>query len=268
MHIARFLPGHSFLLASAALLSGCTATPLSGAATASQSLNEGNPVLIAPDPGSSVRVGGALEAAVTGSDGNYRSGACTIDTPLPAGFPMPTPPEAIDLKTYPRVRLAEVAGAGDPVAGMSDTFWPLFNHIKRHDIAMTSPVEVNYQGMRDSAQSAPESWSMAFLYRRPELNQTGVEGQVVVRDAEPVTVVAVGMKGDYAMSLVQRGMRDIEAWLAANPHWEPAGNWRALYYNGPTLLWWNKWAEVQLPLRRSQTHQTAQPSDESIGTPR
>lgn len=205
--------------------------------------------VVPPPPGASVRVGGDLSAVVTGSDGDYRAGACRVDTPLPVGYPAPTPPGSMDLKTYPSVRLAEVGGAGDPDSGMNRTFWPLFNHIKGHGIAMTSPVEMNYRGMHASNRPAPESWSMAFLYRTPELNPTGVEGSIVVRDSDPVTVIAVGMKGGYSMSLVQKGMGQIEDWLAANPQWEPAGDWRALYYNGPTLLWWNKWAEVQLPVR-------------------
>lgn len=206
--------------------------------------------LDAPEPGSSVRIGGDLAATTSGSDADYRAGACRVDTPLPVGYPAPTPPGAIDLKTYPSVRLAEVAGAGDPDSGMNRTFWPLFNHIKGHDIAMTSPVEMSYRGMKGSDRPAPESWSMAFLYRQPGLNRTGVEGRVVVRDSDPVTVIAFGLKGSYSMSLVHRGMEQIEDWFAANPEWEAAGDWRALYYNGPTLFWWNKWAEVQIPVRR------------------
>jgi hypothetical protein len=72
---------------------------------------------------------------------------------------------------------------------------------------------------------------------------------VTVRDAEGLTVLAVGLRGDYGMDLVQDGMRQLEAWLAGHPGWEPAGDWRTLYYNGPKLLFWNKWAEVQLPVR-------------------
>lgn len=202
--------------------------------------------LAVPDPGSTVRVGGDAGVTVEGSNGDYRSGASRIDTPLPDGYPPPTPPGRIDLKTYPSVRLAEVTGSGNPDRGMNGAFWPLFNHIKKHNIEMTSPVEMNFEGMRRDGR--PEAWSMAFLYRKPELNQTGVEGRVEVRDSSPLTVIAAGVRGDYSMSLVQRGMRLIEDWLAENHGWRPAGNWRTLYYNGPTLLFWNKWAEVQLPV--------------------
>jgi hypothetical protein len=204
-----------------------------------------------PALGEAVRVGGDQAAVVTGGDGDYRSGPCRVDTPLPEGYPRPTPPGAIELKTYPGVRLAEVAGSGNPDQGMNRAFWPLFNHIKKHEIAMTSPVQMDYAGLEADSQTPPESWSMAFLYRTPDLNAPGVEGTVKVRDADPLTVLAVGLKGDYSMSLVANGRRTLVEFLAANPQWEIAGDWRALYYNGPSLLFWNKWAEVQVPVRAS-----------------
>lgn len=204
---------------------------------------------VAPAVGAAVRVGGDMAAKVEGRDGDFRSGACRIDTPLPEGYPAPTPIGAIDLKTYPLVRLAEVSGTGDPDRGKNQTFWPLFNHIKQHGIAMTSPVEMNYQGLDAASGGEPKAWSMAFLYRRPEMNRTGDEGPVRVRDAQPLTVVSIGLKGDYTMKLVHGGMEKIEAWLSANPRWEAAGEWRSLYYNGPSFMYWNKWAEVQLPVK-------------------
>jgi hypothetical protein len=202
-----------------------------------------------PLPGEAVRVGGDDGAVVTGRDGDYRSGPCRVDTPLPAGYPRPTPPGAIEIKSYPAVRLAEVAGSGNPDQGMNRAFWPLFNHIKKHDIAMTSPVQMEYADLKKDSPSRAESWSMAFLYRTPNLNAPGVEGAVKVRDADPVSVLAVGLRGSYSASLVARGWRTLEEFLAANPQWQITGDWRTLYYNGPSLLFWNKWAEVQVPVR-------------------
>jgi len=187
----------------------------------------------APLAGNAVRVGGDMDAMTTGRDGDFRSGPCRIDTPLPAGYPVPTPPGAIELKTYPSVRLAEVRGGENPDRGMNRAFWPLFNHIKRHDIAMTSPVQMEYVGLGTGSPMRAESWSMAFLYRTPDLNAPGVEGPVRVYDAEPVTVLAIGLKGDYSLSLVEKGRRALGEFLAANPQWEAVGDWRALYYNGP-----------------------------------
>jgi len=234
--------------AAAAAWTGC-ARP---ASVGTGPVAEASIMAAAPELGQSVRVGGDLAAKAEGAEGDYRSGPCRVDTPLPVGYPAPTPPGAIDLKSYPAVRRAMVRGRGSPDSGMNQTFWPLFNHIKKHEIAMTSPVEMDYADLKAAGQDSRD-WSMAFLYRTPELNDTGRDGTVEVVDAPPLTVVAIGLKGDYSMDLVERGMRSIEDWLAAHPQWEPAGSWRSLYYNGPSLTWWNKWAEVQIPVRPSGT---------------
>ncbi len=204
-----------------------------------------------PAPGAAVRVGGNMTASISGRDGDFRSGPCRVDTPLPAGYPPPTPPGAIELKTYPGVRLAQVTGSGHPDRGMNRTFWPLFNHIKKHDIAMTSPVEMDYSADAANTGALPQSeWTMAFLYRLPEQNAAGQEGAVAISDSVPVTVLAVGVKGDYGTGLVAKGAALVEEWLGSHPEWEASGNWRSLYYNGPSLDFWNKWAEVQIPVRR------------------
>jgi hypothetical protein len=186
-----------------------------------------------------------------GENGNYRSGVCVVDTVLPNGYPVPTPPGALEIKSYPPVRLAEVTSNGNPDSGMNRAFWPLFRHIQRNNIPMTSPVEVSYSGLTRSEPTKPRSWSMAFLYRTPEAHATGIEGEVSVRDSGPTAVLAAGLKGSYSMALVQKGMERIEAWLGDHPEWEVAGEWRTLYYNGPTLFFWDKWSEVQLPIRRA-----------------
>ena len=167
MQLSSILLGPGTLAVCVFLAAGCASTGgHAGGLSAARSQSnlsedpamEQRPVpLDAPASGSSVRIGGDLAATVSGSDADYRAGACRVDTPLPVGYPAPTPPGSIDLKTYPSVRLAEVTSAGDPDSGMNKAFWPLFSHIKKHDIAMTSPVEMNYRGMRASDQPAPES---------------------------------------------------------------------------------------------------------------
>jgi hypothetical protein len=198
-----------------------------------------------------------LEAQVSGTDGNYRSKSASVTTVLPVGYPAPTPPGSIDIKSYPVVRRAEVDGSGDPDSGMNGTFWPLFRHIEKHEIAMTAPVEMDYpEGM--SGFTKDTRWTMSFLYREREMNSEGQEGQVRVRDAQPLTVVAIGVKGDYDIERMDKGRKTLESWLAANPQWEVAGSPRALHYNGPTLRFWNKWSEVQIPVKPSATATKAQ----------
>jgi len=63
----------------------------------------------APAPGATLRVlGDALVKPVL-ENGEYRLPelGLMIEAPLPEGYPAPTPPGMIELKTYPSVRRAE-----------------------------------------------------------------------------------------------------------------------------------------------------------------
>jgi hypothetical protein len=202
-------------------------------------------------------------------------GVLTIDTPLPVGYPDPTPPGAIDLKNYPSVRRAEVSGDVKNLSGGgNEGFWPLFRHIQRRDIAMTSPVEMEYRtvGATNAAGAEPnqnaepqdgakqdaikdsekETWTMAFLYRRAEQGDAGKDAadkRVTVTDTPEMLVISIGMKGDYSRSLIEEGKKQLDAWLATQTRFEKTGEARALYYHGPSMRPWRKWAEVQYPVR-------------------
>lgn len=200
-----------------------------------------------------MRVGGDLHRTTEFVDGEYRSGVCRITTPLPEGYPAPTPPDAIDIKRYPRVRRAEIGGTMPPDWGMNFAFFPLFNHIKRREIAMTSPVEMNYDGLSAEGSGKPSSWTMSFVYRSPELGPAGGDPRderILIEDIPPVTVAAIGMRGAYRMKLVNEGVSRLRDWLAQQSEWEEAGQPRALFYNGPEAPARNKWAEIQIPVRR------------------
>lgn len=216
------------------------------------------------------RVGGDKDAKVEKRGENYHAGVCSITTPLPVGYPEPTPPGAIDLKVYPSVRRAEVSGTTMPDYGMYQGFFPLFNHIKKREIAMTSPVEMDYRMLKadgtqtkdhersgdaykateNDAGDKDAAWTMSFLYRNAELGPTGEDGRVEVRDAEPLVVVSIGMKGSYMTARVKIGVAKLNAWLESQGEWEAAGPVRALYYNGPDVARQDQWSEVQLPVRR------------------
>lgn len=250
------------------------------------------------------RVGGDQTVQVVEREGSYffakREGAeegpgarldrvyeMSITTPLPEGYPAPTPPGAIELKRYPSVRRAEFSAPMRLNAdlGMNGGFFPLFRHIQRRNIAMTSPVEMDYGGVRSSraaatgngaatapagaggaaregagaagapAQAPAETtaeWTMSFLYRTADLGPTGVDEtnkSVKIVDTEPVVVLAVGMRGAYSLSRVKRAVEDLDLWLAEHPEWEPVGDVRAMYYNGPEQSNRNKWGEAQVRVR-------------------
>jgi hypothetical protein len=203
------------------------------------------PAATLPESGTAIRIDGDMDAIATWNEkkGKWLSGGSDIDTALPVGYPPPTPPGSIDIKTYPSVRRAEIADEGNR------GFMPLFRHIQRNKIAMTAPVEMDYE---TTGTTTLRSTSMSFLYYTPDLHETGTDpkdARITIRDAEPITVISMGGRGSYDRSRVQKDAAKLRAWLAENPTWEEAGEPRALMYNGPSVTPWNKWLEVQIPVR-------------------
>jgi len=208
--------------------------------------------LTAPKAGTVVRILGDAPAPVLEGE-NWFAGKCEIEAPLPQGYPPPTPPECIEIKTYPVVRRAEFAGNGPTSIGMGNGFWPLFNHIKDRDIAMTSPVEMDYRGMTaDNGQLTAEqgSWTMSFLYRQREQGPEGqAERGVRVQDNPETTVISIGMMGGYGMNRVNQGLEKLRDVLAKQDRWVAAGDPRSLSYNGPQIGFKRRWSEVQIPVK-------------------
>jgi len=200
-----------------------------------------------------VRVVGGSDRGVEFVDGVYRIDDCRITTPLPEGYPAPTPPGAIEIKRYPLVRRAQFSGSMTPDLGMNLAFFPLFNHIKQRQIAMTSPVEMNYEGMGRNGNAKPSKWTMSFLYRNTDLGPAGVDPKdkrISIEDIPPTTVLSIGMKGSYELDQVNKGLSELRDWLSSQSEWEEAADPRALYYNGPEVASDAKWSEVQIPVRR------------------
>jgi SOUL heme-binding protein len=202
------------------------------------------------------RVGGDKEALVEVRAEVYSCGPCSIESPLPNGYPEPTPPGSIDIKRYPSVRRAEFRqeSARGMNGRMNAGFWPLFNHISRNEIPMTSPVEIEFDGVfNDLASFAPQpdgAWTMSFLYRAKELGPVGEDGSVKVVDTPEVTVVSVGLRGAYGMDVTREGVKLLKPWLDGQTEWEIADEPRVFHYNGPSVRDANKWSEVQIPIRK------------------
>ncbi len=221
----------------------------------------------ASDPSPSVRVGGSSEEEVWVIERSwgteYRCGPLRVETPLPVGYPAPTAPGVIEIKRYPSVRRAEIKARGreDGMMGWntSRAFWPLFQHIKDRDIAMTAPVEMDYAGVEQSGELEDGDWSMSFLYREPALGEKGQDGDILIRDTDPVAVVSVGVRGDLTRAELRKAVTDLHRWATASDDWEPVGGARKLSYNGPDVPASDRWHEVQLPIRE----RIQKPSEES-----
>ena len=228
----------------------------------------------APAPGATLRVLGDASVKPVLENGEYRLPelGMMIEAPLPEGYPAPTPPGMIELKTYPSVRRAEYSAKGSSNFGMNVGFWPLFNHIKSREIAMTSPVEMDYKPAGERTPLAPMqdaegSWTMSFLYRKADLGPTGEDGRIKVVDTPEMTVLSIGMRGAYGMGTVNSGMDALSKWLAAQSQWEAIGDPRGLNYNGPEVSIKNKWSEVQIVVRRRSATSSPATGAASSATP-
>ena len=198
-----------------------------------------------------LRVGGDLAAEVTAApstkDGEsttiWSFGRCRIDTPLPEGYPPPTPPGAIELKLYPLVRRAEI----EPRSGATRAFYPLLQHIQSRAIAMTSPVEMDYTAVDGDLRTE----SMSFLYRRVDQGPAGeAESGVVVRDRPETVVLSIGVRGPLDSAQFERALSELRATLARHPEWKTDGGVRTFEYNSPFVPIEDRWAEVQMTVAK------------------
>ncbi|HLP85870.1 MAG TPA: heme-binding protein [Phycisphaerales bacterium] len=232
------------------------------------------PAIALPEAGKSVRLAGDPAITVTKQGDFHIAGEHMIDTPLPVGYPAPTPPETVELKTYPTLRRAEVGGERDGVKSNGRAgFWPLFRHIQRRDIEMTSPVEMDFKGIAASAGLSADApvlasdvktenvpavdindaqWTMSFLYRYTDQADAGVDPEdkrVLVVDTTPITVIAAGVAGSPNNRTVNKGVAALREFFASNPQYVPAGDIRGLFYNDPMVPENRKWAEIQIPVK-------------------
>lgn len=181
----------------------------------------------------------------------YRAGDFRVTTPLPDGYPRPTPPGVVEVKRYPEVRRATFDGQGAAPDGMKNSataFFPLFAHIKLRDIAMTAPVEIDYQGFA-GGEAVPDSYDMSFLYRTKSDGQLESYGRITVADAKSRLVIAVGVAGDVTLDQVTASVARLNRLLADAGTWRVVGEPRVLGYNGPDVPRSKRWGEVQLPVQ-------------------
>ncbi len=178
------------------------------------------------------------------------SWACSFDPFIineakrPEGWPKLTPVGEIQVKAYPTYRAAQIDAGQETAASDSGLFRPLFNHIKRNDIAMTAPVEMTYQG--------DEPVSMAFVYRTTSQGTAGPDNadpRVKVQDVPGQQAASLGVRGRYTAERYATAVDKLNAWLEENKsQWKPIGQPRLLGYNSPFVPWFMRYSEVQVPV--------------------
>jgi hypothetical protein len=175
----------------------------------------------------------------------------TVEAPVPPGWPIFTPVNEIEVKSYPTYRAAFTTKK--PVFFReSRNFWTLFNHISSRNIPMTAPVEMP---MQVSGPGQLSEAGMAFLYPDTTTGQPGDTdgGAVSVIDVPPVTVVNIGIRGKSTESRIAAGHKALLEWLEANKdRYEPAGNPRVMGWNSPSMPDNRSYTEVQIPIKPRQ----------------
>jgi peptide methionine sulfoxide reductase msrA/msrB len=191
-----------------------------------------------------------LEAALKQAD-EARQFTPHMEAPLPEGWPAPSLPGLVRVKTYPTARAAWT-GQTD---GRNNQFMTLFRHINDKGIPMTAPVVMAYP--ESGAAALDEPRAMAFLYRNTSTGTAGAAGLVTIRDDAPLQVVSVGRKGRYSKSNFRASADPLRQWLRGHSEWVEAGPPRVLAYNSPFMPFWMKYAEVQIPVRPVQRKEAA-----------
>ena len=196
-----------------------------------------------------------LEAALKKAE-KARRFRISSESPLPEGWPRPSLPGLIRTKTYPAVRSAWVRSPDKK----NRQFMILFRHIKDRKIAMTAPVVMEYSpaAAQDASKMGPTE-AMAFLYRRSEQGKAGDFGDVSVGNEKSLLVLSIGLKGAYTKGRFRKALAKLHDWLKVHDEFRQAGAPRVLAYNSPFMLFWNKYSEVQIPVKPAEKNE-AKPS--------
>ena len=160
-----------------------------------------------------------------------------FESELPAYFAPPTPVGEIEIKSYKPYRMAKTPSVG------RTAFFKLFNHIKKNDIKMTSPVQMTYDGDKDKLSET----EMAFLYPDSETNGSAKQDDVEVIDTDPVTVISMGMRGRPSATEVEEAAEMLRKASVHFPmKFELKDEVRLMGYNSPAVPPKDQFYEVQI----------------------
>lgn len=187
------------------------------------------------------------EASKTETEADMKSPLMFKEAGLPKDFPPPGPVGEIIVKEYPSYRLAKTTASSGDGESSGKMFWPLFQHIKKNDIAMTAPVEMTFKPEASSRKDEPVA--MAFLYGDPNWGKIQKDGSVEVMDMPAMTVLSVTIRSGYEKGF-EKGIAMLRQWMDENPgRYEVDGPPRFLGYNSPMVPGVLQIGEVQLPVK-------------------
>ena len=172
-----------------------------------------------------------------------------MEAAVPVGFPRFTPVHHIEVKTLPDYRMARASMPATQSRG-NGAFWKLFSHIKRNDIAMTAPVQMDYTDSDKGAEVA----SMAFLYGSQKIGAPGqdvADKTVEIIDILKQDVVSMGVRGRITPDSLEAAHSQLLTWLDDHKsEYRAAGPLRRMCYNSPFISEDRAFFEVQIPVEK------------------
>ena len=168
-----------------------------------------------------------------------------LEAKLPEGFPRPSVVGRIVIKEYPVLRQVRIDKGGN-----SDSmFMALFNHIRKHDIAMTAPVEIGFE--QNSPEAEMKREAMAFYYQNRRLGSLGADETVKVVETDKALYLSIALRGGYDDQRFDKAAKQLANWLNEHENeYQQAGSLRVLAYNSPFMLGFLKYSEVQILINR------------------
>jgi DNA gyrase inhibitor GyrI len=150
-----------------------------------------------------------------------------------------TPAGVIEVKTLPEALTLIVRSGGNYFDRSGELFRRLFRYIKRHDVAMTVPVQGEMQGT-----------GMRFFLGKED-RQRGLmdEEGVQVKEVPERTVASIGVRGGYTEKNFTKARSRLEQWTRDHADYEAVGEAYGIYWNSPFVPWFLKRFEVHIPVR-------------------
>lgn len=164
------------------------------------------------------------------------------EAPLPEGFPPPSTPGRIVVKSYPASRTFS--------AGGGNAFFKCFSYLtlKRHE--MTTPVVMDFPRGATRGSSPPDGASrMHFVLERPSLDKTGKKLLVEVADMPKLAVVSIAHQGELTAGRLQEFEKMLRDYAKTHKGLAIRGDLRVLGYNSPRVKPEKRFWEVQLPVK-------------------
>lgn len=186
-----------------------------------------------------------------------------LESVMPPGFPALAPVGEIIVRRHGAYRLANThtryASGGLEREGLL----ALVQHAARHRLPLTMPVVTRYvgRGNRPSSKAA-----LAVMYGANERLPLGMEGDISVFVVPPCRVVAMGMRGDSLMDVVERCGPWLDHWFEAHAdRYVADGPLRVLTYNTAVSRdRRSRYFELERPIRPANEPFSAEPDDMSM----